>query len=492
MPSAPPAAKPPRQAAPMPAPAADDAEANPFVCDANDAVVFRLVRTAADLRTAEAFEPEFTHQVFRDDETVFGYRELKIEIFQQAHLFKTYVKVSYAEKVKSTLNPADDVLEALRARFGDEMITDEKTFLQTLENDKDARVPSNGGEIVAVLESAEGDAHVDVIRAFRLSDEEVYPWHARFEPLIFFYIDAASAIDSEDDRWTLLCVTRHEIDASSPESAAEGRAEVAANASDGRSWSMVAFATVYDFFQYPESRRARLSQIVVAPPFQRRGLGGRLLEATRTLAQRRDYRDVTVEDPTPQLRRLRDVSDVRAFAAIPGIMAAVKASAMKAAALRKDDDPNGEAARRALACPAEAREEARRTLKLCEPQIRRCWEALLYIFAKKSKAPEDSPAARAFTELVVRRLKKTHCADARREAGGKRVYHSDVALFATGGNEHLGTEKAFVMTKAGRGEGGQAPDIEEGEDKQDPAEVLAEYFHETMSNLAWLASASKI
>ena len=134
-------------------------------------------------------------------------------------------------------------------------------------------------------------------------------------------------------------------------------------------------------------------------------------------------------------------------------------------------------------------------MKVCAPQMARCWEALLFLFAKKSGAPEDSPAAAAFTELVVRRLRKQHCADAQRDAGAKRVYHSDVALFASGGNENLGAEKAFVMTKAGGGrdaaDAGQAPDLEEGEDKQDPAEVLAEYFHETMSNLAWLASAVK-
>ena len=35
-------------------------------------------------------------------------------------------------------------------------------------------------------------------------------------------------------------------------------------------------------------------------------------------------------------------------------------------------------------------------------------------------------------------------------------------------------------------------ELDTEEDKQDPAEVLAEYFHETMSNLAWLASAAKI
>ena len=131
---------------------------------------------------------------------------------------------------------------------------------------------------------------------------------------------------------------------------------------------------------------------------------------------------------------------------------------------------------------------------MCAPQLARCWEALLFLFAKKaSPRASDSPAAAAFTELVVRRLRKQHCADAQRDAGAKRVYHSDAALFASGGNEHLGAEKAFVMTKHGRGRsGGQAPDLEESEDKQDPAEVLAEYFHETMSNLAWLASAAKI
>lgn len=478
----------PEPKAPPPATAAE--EADPFVCDANDAVSFRLVRTAADMATAEPFEPEFTHQVFREDETIFGYRELRIDIFQSAHLFKTYVKVRFAEKVKSTLNPADDVIEALRAHFGEEMITDEKTFLETLEADKDARVPAGGGEVVAVSEAADAGNEkkaVDVIRAFRLSDAAVYPWHARFEPLILFFIDGASAVDSEDDNWTLLCATRHvyETDAE--------RDAIVSGASDGtHGWSTAAFATIYEFFQYPDKKRARLSQIVVAPPFQRQGLGSALLSATRALASKRGFVDVTVEDPTPQLRRLRDVSDVRALWSRPSVAAAVRAAAVAASKL-SSEDVEKEKARLALQCPTSVKNEARDALKLCAPQLARCWEALLFLFAKKSGAPEDSPAAAAFTELVVRRLRRQHCADAQRDAGAKRVYHSDVALFASGGNEHLAAEKAFVMTKAKRGRaGGQAPDLEEGEDKQDPAEVLAEYFHETMSNLAWLASAAKI
>jgi hypothetical protein len=48
-----------------------------FEAQANEVLSFRLVRTAEELDTAPAFHPEFTHQVFREDETIFGYRDLK-------------------------------------------------------------------------------------------------------------------------------------------------------------------------------------------------------------------------------------------------------------------------------------------------------------------------------------------------------------------------------------------------------------------------------
>ena len=106
-------------------------------------------------------------------------------------------------------------------------------------------------------------------------------------------------------------------------------------------------------------------------------------------------------------------------------------------------------------------------------------------------SPEVGVVMRLNRSYARRRLSS---ANARRDAGSKRVFPTEQTLFASGQNEHLASEKGFVMTKAGMGDkGGQAPDMEEdGEEKSDPAEVLAEYFHETMSNLAWLASAVKI
>lgn len=57
---------------------AEEPDREDFVMNSNEAVCFRLVHTEADLETAEMFNPEFTHQVFREDETIFGFKELEV------------------------------------------------------------------------------------------------------------------------------------------------------------------------------------------------------------------------------------------------------------------------------------------------------------------------------------------------------------------------------------------------------------------------------
>jgi histone acetyltransferase 1 len=135
----------PAEAAPPTTDASEEEARSPFVCDANDVVQFRLVRTEADMDAAEVFEPEFTHQIFRDDETIFGYRDLVVKISMSANLFKTLVEISYAEKVKSVLNPADDITAMLKRHLGDDVFTDRAAFIATLKADASAPVPSAGG-----------------------------------------------------------------------------------------------------------------------------------------------------------------------------------------------------------------------------------------------------------------------------------------------------------------------------------------------------------
>lgn len=42
-------------------------------------------------------------------------------------------------------------------------------------------------------------------------------------------------------------------------------------------YAIAGFATVYDYYAYPENKRPRISQFLVLPPFQRQGIGANLL-----------------------------------------------------------------------------------------------------------------------------------------------------------------------------------------------------------------------
>ena len=51
-----------------------------FVCDGNEALEFRLVKTREDLEDEEkAFKPEMCHQIYGDNENIFGYKGLKVK-----------------------------------------------------------------------------------------------------------------------------------------------------------------------------------------------------------------------------------------------------------------------------------------------------------------------------------------------------------------------------------------------------------------------------
>lgn len=42
-------------------------------------------------------------------------------------------------------------------------------------------------------------------------------------------------------------------------------------------YAVAGYCTVYEYYAYPDRKRPRVSQMLVLPPFQRRGLGARLL-----------------------------------------------------------------------------------------------------------------------------------------------------------------------------------------------------------------------
>lgn len=69
-----------------------------WVSHSNDVLTFRMVETPeewekAQTRQQEGFKPDFTHQVFSDEEEIKGYKDLSIDVFINARDFTTLVKV---------------------------------------------------------------------------------------------------------------------------------------------------------------------------------------------------------------------------------------------------------------------------------------------------------------------------------------------------------------------------------------------------------------
>ncbi|PNH01688.1 Histone acetyltransferase type B catalytic subunit [Tetrabaena socialis] len=113
--------------------------------------------------------------------------------------------------------------------------------------------------------------------------------HARLEPLLLFTIDGANFIDDEDPQWELLLPV--------------------ARAEDG-GCMVLGVTTLFNFYAYPASCRLRLSQVLVLGPWQGLGLGKALLRLSYGLATSRGCTDLTVEDPTPNLQRVREKLEV--------------------------------------------------------------------------------------------------------------------------------------------------------------------------------------
>lgn len=85
------------------------------------------------------------------------------------------------------------------------------------------------------------------------------------------------------------------------------------NAATGKTlYSTVGYTTIYLYYAYPQHIRPRISQMIVLPPYQRLGIGTKFLTVVYAQFQRDvRVRDITVEDPSDEFRRIRNAVDVR-------------------------------------------------------------------------------------------------------------------------------------------------------------------------------------
>jgi len=324
-----------------------------FVCDGNEALQFRLVKSPEDLDDPDqAFKPEMCHQIYGDNENIFGFKGLEVNLFMTAGSLQTYLGHTFKEKVdpsKTDGVTADDVISPLVKILAPGSFTDSKeTFLSQLNSDQEQNFRPMG-ELVDTI--SVGGKTYEVFRCLE-STPRFREYHERLQAWIMFYIDAASFIDIDDDNWRIFLMFE--------KTGGPGNSK----------YSIVGYLTVYQYYAYGREtnmRRPRISQMLILPPHQRQGLGSQLLETVY-----KNYRgdstviDITVEDPSDNFVRLRDFVDTKNCLKLPSF---AKAEVMKGFAEKMS-------------------ESACKELKICKKQARRVYEIIRLHYTSLANAAE--------------------------------------------------------------------------------------------------------
>lgn len=87
---------------------------------------------------------------------------------------------------------------------------------------------------------------------------------------------------------------------------------------DGKDmYASVGYATVYQYYAYPQNVRPRISQMLVLPPFQKFHIGTQFLETIYKFYMKQSVVDITVEDPSEEFQQLRNFVDVKLCMNLP-------------------------------------------------------------------------------------------------------------------------------------------------------------------------------
>lgn len=105
----------------------EDKKREEYVCRANDVTYIGLFQEKGQLENTEGltYHPPFTHQLF-NDEKIYGYKGLRINIYSASMSMFTLFNVQYDEK----LEDADDIVGPVAERIAPGFTTDLSEFAQ--------------------------------------------------------------------------------------------------------------------------------------------------------------------------------------------------------------------------------------------------------------------------------------------------------------------------------------------------------------------------
>ncbi len=190
------------------------------------------------------------------------------------------------------------------------------------------------------------------------------------EKLAMWFIETADSVDFSDNRWEAIFVHRKDFTSHSDE--------------------FVGYMTLFTFNNPVVGSKLRVCQALVLPPFQKKGIGRKMLRTVYDMAcSRGDVAEVTVEDPAPGFQAMRDGVDVEWILQNSEFISSIGPSIMTPALFSADISVVSLV----------------RYLKLTKVQVEFAIEALQYI-AVVSSLDKQSAAADTKSDVDIPDLKR--------------------------------------------------------------------------------------
>ncbi|PIN14500.1 Histone acetyltransferase type b catalytic subunit [Handroanthus impetiginosus] len=423
--------------------------------EANECIKIYLVSSEDEVYSPHSFqiEPVDLNHFFEEDGKIYGYQGLKITVWLSSISFHAYADISFGSSSDGGKG-ITDLKSSLQNIFAENLVEGKDEFLHTFSTEchyvksivsSAELLPKNASNGCSGNSNSHLEKELVDLEVFRVSGPAVGQLYCRLVPLVLLLIDGSNPIDVIDPRWEIYILVQ--------------------NSQQDSSMRLLGFAAVYRYHRYPNSVRLRLGQILIMPPYQRKGYGSRLLKVLNSIAIADDVYDLTVEEPVDSLQHVRTCIDMQRLLAFDPIQQALNPviSQLKHENLSKKSQP--------CQCspPANIVEDVRKNLKINKRQFLQCWEILIYLSLDPIEKYMEN-----YKTIISNRV-KADVIGKESEGAGKRLV--DIPT-------EFDQDMSFAMFKSRNGD---STNIEKDENVGNQEEQLRQLVDERMKEIKLVA-----
>ena len=261
--------------------------------NANKIIYFKIISNEAEfddfqnMNLENSFQPTYTYELFAN-EVIHGYKGLKVLISLTPKTFFAHLNIQYAEK----LDVNDDIENILALHFKERFTRNKATFISKL-NEENKIIPK--GKLI-FSENNRKIYNVDILK------DDYTEENYSIQALCTFFIDAASFIPIEENFWGYFIIVEN--------------VENKDKKDEKENWRTLGICSYKNFHIELYKYFTMLSQFLILPPYQRKGLGTFLLENIYKYLFNEDKNclEIMTEDPSIEFILMRDYTITKLMA----------------------------------------------------------------------------------------------------------------------------------------------------------------------------------